>query len=84
MLCELGDETARAAETQEPHIMARYLLDVCAAFSRTAYNKAPSPSQKRTRATRSSTRKYRKARKNPKLAIADDNAANDSMRRLGL
>jgi arginyl-tRNA synthetase len=34
LLCELPDETARAAETDEPHIVARYLLDVCAAFSR--------------------------------------------------
>lgn len=34
ILCELPDETARAAETDEPHILVRYLLDVCAAFSR--------------------------------------------------
>jgi arginyl-tRNA synthetase len=34
LLCDLGDEVARAAESDEPHIVARYLLDVCAAFSR--------------------------------------------------
>ena len=34
MLGDLGDEVARAAETDEPHIVARYLLDLCAAFSR--------------------------------------------------
>lgn len=34
LLCDLGTETARAAETDEPHIIARYLLDVCGAFSR--------------------------------------------------
>lgn len=34
LLVELADETARAAETKEPHIVVRYLLDVCAAYSR--------------------------------------------------
>jgi arginyl-tRNA synthetase len=34
LLTELPDEVARAAETDEPHILCRYLLDVCAAFSR--------------------------------------------------
>jgi arginyl-tRNA synthetase len=34
MLGELGDEAARAATGDEPHVIARYLLDVCAAFSR--------------------------------------------------
>jgi arginyl-tRNA synthetase len=34
LLTELGDEVARAAESDEPHVVARYLLDVCAAFSR--------------------------------------------------
>ena len=44
ILCELPDETARAAETDEPHVLARYLLDVCAAFSRwyTLGNQDPS------------------------------------------
>jgi arginyl-tRNA synthetase len=34
LLSELGDEAQRAGETQEPHLVARYLLDVAAAFSR--------------------------------------------------
>jgi arginyl-tRNA synthetase len=34
LLGDYGDEVARAAATDEPHIVARYLLDVCAAFSR--------------------------------------------------
>jgi arginyl-tRNA synthetase len=34
ILSDFPDETARAAETDEPHILARYLLDVCATFSR--------------------------------------------------
>jgi arginyl-tRNA synthetase len=34
MLSDIGDETARAADADEPHVVARYLLDVCAAFSR--------------------------------------------------
>ncbi len=34
ILADLPDETARAADTDEPHILARYLLDVCATFSR--------------------------------------------------
>jgi arginyl-tRNA synthetase len=34
LLTELGDETARAAESDDPHVIARYLLDVCGAFSR--------------------------------------------------
>jgi len=34
ILADLPDETARAAETDEPHILARYLLEVCATFSR--------------------------------------------------
>jgi arginyl-tRNA synthetase len=33
-LTELGDEVARAAEACEPHVVARYLLDTCALFSR--------------------------------------------------
>lgn len=44
LLTEVGDETARAAESDEPHIVARYLLEVCAAFSRwyTLGNQDPS------------------------------------------
>ncbi len=44
MLTELPDAVARAAESDEPHIVARYLLDVCAAFSRwyTLGNQDPS------------------------------------------
>jgi arginyl-tRNA synthetase len=34
ILADFGDETARAVDTDEPHIVARYLLDVCATFSR--------------------------------------------------
>ncbi|MBI4510714.1 MAG: arginine--tRNA ligase [Deltaproteobacteria bacterium] len=34
LLVDLGDETARAAQSNEPHVVARYLLDVCASFSR--------------------------------------------------
>ena len=34
LLTELPDETARAVDACEPHGVARYLLDVCAAFSR--------------------------------------------------
>lgn len=34
LLSELGEETARAAAASEPHVIARWLLDVCAAFSR--------------------------------------------------
>jgi arginyl-tRNA synthetase len=34
ILTDLAGETERAAETDEPHIIARYLLDVCATFSR--------------------------------------------------
>ncbi len=33
-LTDLADEVQRAAETDEPHVIARYLLDVCASFSR--------------------------------------------------
>jgi arginyl-tRNA synthetase len=33
-LAELGDVVARAAEANEPHIVARYLLDLVAAYSR--------------------------------------------------
>jgi arginyl-tRNA synthetase len=33
-LLDLGDEVARGADADEPHVVARYLLDVCAAFSR--------------------------------------------------
>ncbi len=44
LLTDLPDETARASATSEPHIVARYLLDVCAAFSRwyTLGNQDPS------------------------------------------
>jgi len=44
LLCELPDETARSGETDEPHVLCRYLLDVCAAFSRwyTLGNQDPS------------------------------------------
>jgi len=44
LLCDLPDETARAGETDEPHVLCRYLLDVCAAFSRwyTLGNQDPS------------------------------------------
>jgi arginyl-tRNA synthetase len=34
ILTDLAGETERAAEADEPHVMARYLLDVCATFSR--------------------------------------------------
>jgi arginyl-tRNA synthetase len=34
LLSDFPDEVARAVETCEPHGVARYLLDVCAAFSR--------------------------------------------------
>jgi arginyl-tRNA synthetase len=34
LLGDLGDEAARAAVGDEPHVIARYLLEVCAAFSR--------------------------------------------------
>jgi arginyl-tRNA synthetase len=34
LLHDLGDECARAADALEPHIVAHYLLSVCAAFSR--------------------------------------------------
>jgi arginyl-tRNA synthetase len=33
-LCELGDVVARAADASEPHVVARYLLDLVAAYSR--------------------------------------------------
>jgi arginyl-tRNA synthetase len=44
LLCDLGGETARAADSDEPHIIARYLLEVCGAFSRwyTLGNQDPS------------------------------------------
>jgi arginyl-tRNA synthetase len=44
LLGDLGDEVARAAESDEPHVLARYLLDVCATFSRwyTLGNQDPS------------------------------------------
>src|SRR5690606_13479201 len=31
---ELGEIVHRAADASEPHVLGRYLLDVCAAFSR--------------------------------------------------
>src|SRR5262249_10406995 len=34
MLLDFADEIARAAASDEPHVVGRYLLDVCAAFSR--------------------------------------------------
>jgi arginyl-tRNA synthetase len=34
MLDELPDQVARAADSDEPHLLCHYLLDVCAAFSR--------------------------------------------------
>lgn len=42
-LADLGDVTRRAAEQDEPHTVSRYLLDVCALFSRwyTAGNQDP-------------------------------------------
>lgn len=33
-LCELPDVVRRATDSNEPHIICRYLLDVCATFSR--------------------------------------------------
>ena len=43
-LTDTGDEVARAAEQCEPYLVARHLLDVCAAFSRwyTIGNQDPS------------------------------------------
>jgi arginyl-tRNA synthetase len=34
LLSDFADECQRALEACEPHVVARYLLDVCAAFSR--------------------------------------------------
>ena len=45
-LCDIGDETARATHSLEPHPIARYLLDVCAAFSRWYTLGNPDPSIK--------------------------------------
>jgi arginyl-tRNA synthetase len=44
MLLDVGDEVARAADADEPQVVARYLLDLCAAFSRwyTLGNQDPS------------------------------------------
>lgn len=44
LLDGFADETLRAAHTDDPHVIARYLLDVCAAFSRwyTLGNQDPS------------------------------------------